>query len=156
MLLKFDSTTGDFDFALTAAGGLDSGVGNGGLLQSAIWASLFTDGVADPADLQPELGDDRRGWWGDSGRAPSDSLACSLLWLHMREKRSEAVRLAIQYAAEDCLQWLVEDGVASAIEVSVAWLASPLEGARLTVTTCEPNGVRRDWTIDLVWSGIAG
>jgi hypothetical protein len=62
MLFQYDPTAGFFDIALTKAGGIDAGVGNGGLLQSAIWTSLFTDGIADPADMEIALGDDRRGW----------------------------------------------------------------------------------------------
>jgi phage gp46-like protein len=155
MRLQYDASTGEFDIALTAAGGLDSGVGNGGILESAIWSSLFSDGLADVADITPDLGDDRRGWWGDSGRAPSDSLARSLLWLYRRAKRNEATRLAIENTARDSLQWLVDDGVVSSIDVAVTFLPDPLEGVRIVVTSYEPSGIRRDWTTDLIWSGIA-
>jgi phage gp46-like protein len=155
MFFQYDDTTGFFDVALTAAGGIDCGVGNGGILESAVWTSLFTDGLADPADLTPDLGQDRRGWWGDSGQAPSDSLARSLLWLFMRAKTDEATRVAIQNSCEDALQWMVDDGIFSALTVTVQWLAAPLEGVGIRIDAWEPSGVQRNWQQDLVWSGIA-
>jgi phage gp46-like protein len=155
MRLIYDDSTGFFDLALAKSGGLDSGVGNGGLIESAIWSSLFTDGCADPSELTPDLGDDRRGWWGDSGRSQPESLARSLLWLYRRAKQDENTRLAILRNADASLQWLREEGVVSDIAVEVSFLPSPLEGVQITVTTFEPNGVRRDWKVDQVWGGLA-
>jgi phage gp46-like protein len=154
MNFQYDPTTGYFDLARTAAGGIDSGVGNGGILQSAIWASLFTDALAQADDLTPDLGSDRRGWWADAGKQPVDSMG-SLLWLYRRGKRNETTRVAIQNTAQDSLQWLVTDGVVSAIDVAVTWLPDPLEGVQIVVTSTEPAAVQRNWRVDLVWGGIA-
>jgi len=156
MRFVFDPATGFFDLALTPSGGLDSGVGNGGILASAIWTSLFSDGLADAADLTPDLGADRRGWWADSGRPIEDSLARSQLWLYRRARKDDRTKLAIQTAAEEAVQWLVDDGVVSKIDVSVDWLADPLEGIGVCVRSSEPPNVVRDWKVDLVWAGIAG
>jgi phage gp46-like protein len=153
MNFQFDPMTGTFDLALTAAGGIDSGVGNGGILRSAIWGSLFTDALAQVDDLTPDLGQDRRGWWADAGKQPSDAMG-SLLWLYRRGKRNEKTRLAIQNTAQDSLQWLVTDGVCLAIDVAATFLPDPLEGVQIVVTSTEPNAVRRDWQVDLVWGGI--
>lgn len=154
MRLQYDPTTGFFDVGLTALGGLDTGIGNGGLLEAAIWVSLFTDAMADPADLTPDLGADRRGWWFDTDQ-PADFRMGSLIWLHMREKKSDAVRLAIENEARASLQWIVTDGLAATIDVATEWLDAPADALRLTVSTTEPNGVRRDWKADLLWGGIA-
>src|SRR5260370_15783144 len=143
MNFQFDPTTGYFDLGLAAGGGMDAGVGNGGILQSAIWASLFTDALAQADDLTPDLGNDRRGWWADAGKQPVDSMG-SLLWLYRRGKRNETTRLAIQTTAQDSLQWLVTDGVVSPIDVAGSWLPHPLEGGQIVVTNTEPApGQRR-------------
>jgi phage gp46-like protein len=158
MRLIYDRTTGFFDIGLTGAGGLDPGIGNAGALEAAVWVSLFTDLLADPADMTPELGGDRRGWWGDSGRAPDASMG-SLIWLHRREKKSETVRLKVENAAREALQWLIDDGIASDVTVEAFFPAQgqaggPRDALALVVTLTEPNGVRRDWKVDLLWSGV--
>lgn len=155
MRLVYDNARGAFDLALTARGGIDSGIGNGGLLEAAVWVSLFTDALADAGDMTPDLGSDRRGWWADSGKAPQDRLG-SLIWLHMREKRTEKVRLQIEAAANEAVRWMVSDGIALEVTVTAAWIDAPRDALRLTVAVFEPNGVRRDWKVDLLWSGIAG
>jgi phage gp46-like protein len=154
MRLEFDPSTGFFDLALTPRGGIDPGIGNGGLLEATVWVSLFSDATADPGELMPELGADRRGWWFDTDE-PAGFRMGSLLWLHMREKKTEAARLAIENTAAASLQWLVEDGVAAAVDVKAEWIDAPRDAIRLTVTTTEPNGVRRDWKVDLLWGGLA-
>lgn len=156
MRLVFDPTRGAFDLALAPGGDLDPGIGNGGFLEGAVWASLFTDALASPDDfaagLTPDLGRDRRGWWADFGRAPEESLG-SLLWLYAREKKSEAVRLSLQAAATRALDWLVDDGVARALTVTVEFL--PADAVGIAVELIRPNGVRDNWRVDLLWSGLA-
>jgi phage gp46-like protein len=155
MRLDFDSTRGTFDLALGAAGGIASGYGDGGALQAAVFVSLFTDALADAADMTPDLGADRRGWWADSGRAPADRMG-SLIWLHLRDKRAETTRLAIETTARESLQWLLDDDIAAAIDVATVWMDAPRDALQLTVGLTEPNGIRRDWKVDLLWGGIAG
>jgi phage gp46-like protein len=155
MRLDYDNTRGTFDLGLTPTGGIDSGYGDGGALQAAVWVSLFTDSLADLADMTPELGGDRRGWWADSGLAPQDRMG-SLVWLHMRDKRTEPTRLAIEATATDALQWIINDGLASAVDVTATWLDAPADTLQLVVGLTMPNGVRRDWKVDLLWAGIAG
>ena len=155
MRLQYDAARGTFDLALTPAGGIDPGIGNGGHLEAAVWVSIFTDALADPSEIPAELGTDRRGWWADGGRNPGEAMG-SLIWLHRREKRSETVRLAIERAARASVQWLVDDGVASVVAVTATLLDRPRDAIGLAVELYEPNGVRRDWKVDLLWSGIGG
>ncbi|MCW5737999.1 MAG: phage GP46 family protein [Enhydrobacter sp.] len=156
MRLVFDQTRGTFDLALAPGGDLDAGIGNGGFLEGAVWASLFTDALASPDDFAagptPDLGRDRRGWWADWGRPPEDSLG-SLLWLYAREKQREAVRLNLQAAATRALEWMVIDGVARSLGVTVEFM--PADKVAIAVELVRPNGVRDNWRADLLWSGLA-
>ena len=155
MRLDYDNTRGCFDLGLTPTGGIDAGYGNGGALQAAVWVSLFTDALADAGDMTPDLGSDRRGWWADAGLAPAQQMG-SLIWLHMREKRTESVRVAIENAARDSLQWLIADGITADVDVTATWIDQPRDAWHRVVNLTEPNGVRRDWTVDLLWAGLAG
>lgn len=89
--------------------------GHGGLLDgddlhTAILLSLFTDRLA-RADDDID-GDDRRGWWGDSG---ATSAIGSRLWLLRRQKLTTQVAIKAEDYAREALAWLMEDAVVSAI-----------------------------------------
>ena len=154
MRLVFDKTRGTFDLARLPTGGIDPGIGNGGLLEGAVWASIFTDLLADPSDLLPDLGPDRRGWWADGGKSPADSMG-SLVWLRMRSKKNETTRKQIENDATVAVQWLLDDGHALEVTVTATWIKE-FDGLMLRVVLIEPNGVRRDWKTDLLWSGVTG
>lgn len=89
--------------------------GGGGLLdgndlETAILISLFTDRLARADDVID--GDDRRGWWGDTG---SEYPIGSRLWLLRREKLTTKVALKAEDYANEALTWLLDDGVVTAI-----------------------------------------
>lgn len=153
MRLQFSVVEGEFDLSLTAAGGIDDGIGNGGRLETSVWVSIFSDLLADPSDMTPDLGTDRRGWWADSGRSAGEAMG-SLIWLYRREKRNEETRLKVERAAQAAVAWLVADGVAASVEVRAELIDRPRDAIALLVALTEPNGVRRDWKVDLLWSGI--
>ena len=86
---------------------------SGSDLQTAIYISLFSDRQARADDDYD--GDDRRGWWGDTG---ADYQMGSRIWLLRRQKLTTRVaNKAIDYAVE-ALQWLIDDGVIASVEVN--------------------------------------
>ncbi|EPF2621975.1 phage GP46 family protein [Yersinia enterocolitica] len=92
--------------------------GGGGLLdgddlETAILISLFTDRLARSDDAID--GDDRRGWWGDTG---SEYPIGSRLWLLRREKLTTKVALKAEDYANEALAWLFDDGVVTAISTN--------------------------------------
>jgi len=155
MRLQYDPSTGFFDIALTPRGGIDAGYGNGGALEAAIWVSLFTDAMADPGDLTPDLGSDRRGWWFDTDQ-PSGFRMGSQLWLQMRAKKNERTRLLVENEARAALQWLIDDGIAIDVAVTASFPDRPADAIAIVVTTTEPDGKSRDWKVDLLWGGVGG
>lgn len=86
------------------------GVLDGDDLHTAILLSLFTDRLARIDDAID--GDDRRGWWGDSGAL---SAIGSRLWLLRREKLTTQVAIKAEDYAAEALAWLTEDSVVTAI-----------------------------------------
>ncbi|MGP2515309.1 phage GP46 family protein [Yersinia sp. 2545 StPb PI] len=86
------------------------GVLDGDDLHTAILLSLFTDRLARIDDAID--GDDRRGWWGDSGAL---SAIGSRLWLLRRGKLTTQVAIKAEDYAAEALAWLTEDSVVAAI-----------------------------------------
>lgn len=90
-------------------------------LATAVILSLFLDARARADDALPDGGTDRRGFWADTVASVAErDRTGSRLWLLSREKTlPEVLRRAHDYAAE-ALRWLVDDGVASRVNVSAA------------------------------------
>lgn len=118
----WNTSYGDWSLA-----GADLASGND--IVSAVLISLFTDRLAGSDDALPDGTPDRRGWWGDV----SNNLIGSRLWLLARAKHTQAtLGLAEAYIAE-ALQWLIDDGLASKIDVHAEWQRSDTLGALITV-----------------------
>lgn len=130
-------TSGDIsvyqgDFQLVA-GDLTSDLG----LNTAIALSLFTDRRADDGDTLPDTHTDRRGWWADDFPPVTGDLFGSRLWLLSRETNTaDVLRRADQYTRE-ALQWLLDDAVASAVDVSVTYPGGPQLAIAVSIT--QPN-----------------
>ena len=95
---------------------LDLGLASAEPLVRNVVVSLFTWRRANPDDPLP--GDEVMGWWGDSfAELPGDRIG-SRLWLLSRSVLTDqVVRQAKEYA-EEALQWLTEDGVATGVAVT--------------------------------------
>lgn len=129
--------------------GLD--LASGDDLATSVLISLFTDARAADDDLVPDPAGDRRGWWGDAGR---DRPIGSKLWLLDRAKQSEETRLRARDYIEDALQWLVDDGVAAGIEVTVAWQRPAFLAAAISIL--EPGGATaRVFNYQWAWKDVS-
>lgn len=108
--VSHDSGT-EFDVAI-AGGDLLAEDG----LETAVLISLFSDRRAEPDDELPDGTGDRRGWWADVFLPVDGDRIGSRLWLLERAKqRPDVPRRAEEFMAE-ALAWLVEDGIAAAVE----------------------------------------
>ena len=120
-------------------------------LRTAVIISLLTDRLADADAAIPDGTSDRRGWWGDLAldvpdAPPVPDLIGSQLWLLAREKQiPETARRAEHYARE-ALQWMLDDGVATAVEAHASF---PRRGwIALAVTIWQGNS---SVTFDPMW-----
>lgn len=138
----FDLAVADGDLAVDAG------------LETAVTISLFTDRRAEPDDILPDGGSDRRGWWGDAWPAVEGDRIGSRLWLLSREKQApDVLRRAREYAAE-ALQWLVADGIASDVQVEAG---NPRPGLlALDIRITRPDRSEVDIRYDNVWEVIRG
>lgn len=119
-------------------------------LKTAVLVSLFTWRRAEPDDTLPDPRGSRRGWWGDLLAARPIG---SRLWLLAREKQTaEVVRLAREYA-EEALQWLIDDGVCSSVDVFTEIVQAGMLGLRCTFT--KPNGSALTLQFDFAWRNLS-
>lgn len=90
-----------------------------GELESAVIISLFSWRRAKEDDnIEPNQ--PREGWWGDKAESEENISypIGSRLWLLRREKITPAIiQNAVDYAKE-ALQWLVDDGIVSSVDIS--------------------------------------
>jgi phage gp46-like protein len=144
--LEFSTTAREADLVVEAAD-----LKPDDSLRTAVLISLFTHARVDDDSLPPgEL--DRRGWWGDSfATVPGDKIG-STLWTLQREKLTPALRSRAERLAERALRWLIEDGVAAAVEVS-SEIHAP-DGLYLRVVVVEPEASRVEFLFPFVWEGV--
>jgi phage gp46-like protein len=140
--LRWDG--GALDFALEGADLLADDT-----LETAVWISLFSDRRA-PAEIALPAGEtDSRGWWGDAYADQAGDAIGSLLWLLAGQKQTEATRQQAETWAREALQWLVEDGAATAVEVAASYPARLRLGLQIAIT--EPTGRRRICQAVMPW-----
>ena len=117
----------------------------GGELASAVLISLFSDRRAEPDDDLTDFSDDRRGWWAESDFG-------SRLWLLERAKETQnTLQRAKTYCAE-ALQWLIDDGVAKAIETDARWVRRFMLGIIITVR--KNDGSLEPMRFEWAWKGL--
>lgn len=120
-------------------------------LETAVILSIGLDRRADDDDGLPD-DVDPRGWWGDSyADVPGDQIG-SKFWLLARAKQLPSVAQQVKEYAEQALQWLVDDGVASSVICAAQWIAEYTLG--LTVTINRPNQKPFERQYQYVWSAM--
>lgn len=108
-------------------------------LVRAVIVSLFTWRRANPDDDLPST--DLMGWWGDSYADVQGDRIGSRLWLLSRSVlTADTVRRAEEYARE-ALQWLLDDQVATALQVSAQRVGLSALSVSVLVTRAESGQV---------------
>ncbi len=93
-------------------------------LETSVIISLFSDRRATTEQIPVELPqDDRRGYWGDVRQAVEGDQTGSLLWLLAREKQLPATLARAEQYCREALAWMVEDKIATSVEVSAEYAA---------------------------------
>lgn len=108
-------------------------------LLPAVMVSLGTDRRAAASDLIPDGTDDRRGWWADFLEA--DAMG-SRLWLLARAKNTPDTLTEAQDYTAEALQWLVADGIWSAMNIKAS--APDRQTLLIRIRPTYPNGQTGD------------
>jgi len=118
-------------------------------LDTAVLLSLFLDRRADADDGVP-LDKDPRGWWGDSFATVAGDRIGSKLWLLSREKQLATVAQRAQTYAAEALAWLIDDGVASDVDVQAIFVAPGRLTLAIAITRPQAPPFNRQY--QYVWS----
>ena len=149
ILVQWDNTNTIGDWSL-ADGDLQTGQD----LETACLVSLFTDKLATPDFVPTDGTSDRRGWWADLYN--DQPLGSSLWQLERAKKTRDTLGLARRYA-QDALQWLIDDGVASSVFVDTRWLGNPngstMMGIAIAIT--KPDGSLTRFVYGWAWDNLA-
>ncbi len=143
--LKFDPLDLKFDLGIVK-NDLETDDG----LETAVIISLFCDRRITDKELPPGE-TDKRGWWGDAVDPENQDLIGSKLWLLFREKQTqESLDRAKEYC-EEALQWLLDDGIASAVDVETSYP----EAGRIVIAAVitKPEGNEVKYKYNLIWEG---
>lgn len=145
--LDFTAARGG-DFAIAAN---DLVIDDG--LVPAMEMSLLLDRRC-PADAEiPDGSADQRGWWGNALPDITGDEYGSLLWLLSRQKTTQDVLLKAVSHARHALQWMIDDGIASAVDVVAEFTTPSMLGLQVTVT--KPNGASLTQAFSLAWAAQA-
>ncbi|WP_163371084.1 phage GP46 family protein [Endozoicomonas acroporae] len=130
----FIDLTQGIDRALTSAGLAED---NG--LETAVIISLFTDARAFPDDGLPP-GADPRGVWSDSLTQTATPTG-SRRWLLARAKQNNETLLKLVDYDRESLSWLLDSGLASAVNISAEWVANGVISEQISITLADGSAL---------------
>jgi len=105
-------------------------------LETAILTSILSDQRADESQVpQPEF---RRGWIGDLVTPFPGVKYGSLIWLTEQSRLTQSVLNSIKDFAQKSLQWMIDTGLANAVEATATRQGS--NTVLLTIRVVSPGG----------------
>ncbi|BBT38940.1 phage GP46 family protein [Pseudomonas putida] len=111
--------------------------------------SLLTWRRAESGDVLDDA--ERYGWWGDSFPSVADDRIGSRLWQLRRRTLTEATMRDAEVFARESLAWMLEDGRAANVDVTVTRGADRLN---MAVSITLRDGRQLDFTLDKLWQVI--
>lgn len=145
MDVRLEVINGELDVAIGTNGDLLADDG----LRTAVALSLLSDRRARADDTIPDGTTDQRGWWADALADRQGDQFGSRLWLLSREKDLEEVRRRAEGYARESLEWLLDDRVATDIEVEARTVGS--DRLLIDVAVIRGDGTRLAEQFDYVW-----
>lgn len=137
------------DITLTINGVESSALTVEDRLTRAVIVSLFTWRRANADDVTEGQ---KMGWWGDTTAEVMNDRIGSRLWLLAREKALPSTLTRAQEYAQEALEWMVEDGLASRIKVEAERRGA--DGLALSATIYRTNGQVMNLRFDNAWESI--
>ena len=124
----------------------------GHALPAAVLMSLLTWRRAQDGDDVADFAGEKFGWWGDSYAAVPNDLFGSRIWTLFRSKLTARTPIEVEALARESLAWLIEDQVASHVDVNAERLG--LSTIALNVIVSRFDGTTRVLRFDNVWGAL--
>lgn len=106
-------------------------------LENSVLISIMTVARAEPSDVLPDNTDRRRGWFGDAYLENPEDTTGSRLWILSRSKLTAKILPQVRQLFAECLEWMVQDGVATSVRVQVAIYTSEIVAVLIQITEPE-------------------
>lgn len=119
-------------------------------LYRALIISLFTWRRKNTSDDS----DHPYGWWGDSYPSIANDKIGSRLYLLTRSKLNNQTANFAKIYIKEAVQWMINDGLASRIDVSVKRIDLTVLVA--TINIFKEDGSNEEYRFDNLWSKING
>lgn len=118
-------------------------------LETAVLISLFTDRYVESEDLPPNIFVNQ-GWWADRIDENETDRTGSRIWVFNRTgKINNETRNGLVDACKEALQWMIDLGIASRIEVTGTLVVG--ERIDLDIQIFKPEG--DDIPFEFLWDG---
>lgn len=114
---------GYFDIDIADSGDFDTTDGLDTAFKMSILEQVMDESIDEPSK--------RGGWWGNQIRSDLYELG-SLIWTYYQSREGEDTESNIQDAILSCLQWTIDDSIASRIDVDLV-LADGTVSANISV-----------------------
>jgi len=127
-----------------------------GLSESVLCSLGFDRRVSE--DELPDGEDNRRGTWMDEFEPAGDGGIGSKLWLLARSKPTPAVLPRAEEFAKEALSWMIEDQVASLIEITASFgTIEGLDGVALLLSgeVHRPQVGKASFKFGVLWDQLA-
>ncbi|WP_455820595.1 phage GP46 family protein [Pseudomonas cerasi] len=119
-------------------------------LTRAVLISTGTWRRAEPDDSPEEV----NGWWGDSFPTVQNDRIGTRLYLLKRQKLTNKTPLKVREYLQQCLQWLVDDRLASRVDVTAE--RTGIDTLIASVTISRMDGTQQTISFDDLWSELNG
>jgi len=121
-------------------------VSNGPDIETAVAISIFTDRRANDGD--DVEGTNRRGCWIDTYRK---NKIGSRLWLLGRRKATAETLKEAKGMVEECLAWIIDDGVAEEVVVENEWASYDPNRMNMLVQIIKPDESVLTFKFNYAW-----
>lgn len=150
LAISLDATTGVYDLSLTADGS-DLATEEG--LFTSVALSLLLDRQATVSDTLPYKGDkDRRGWFADEFNGFNIG---SRRWIFLPQGVTQVAMRQIEAADKESLQWMLDDGVAQSVGVTVTQTGPESFDEEIVITHPSAGGIQVNrWTVNWAAQGV--
>lgn len=118
-------------------------------LETAVIISVFSDQRVTNEELPPGI-EFKRGWWADLFPEVEGDRIGSKQWILNRSTNTLETVAQLENLVRESLQWMLDDGVASAIEVSAAIDENNPELKTLAIEITRPSGGETD-RFGIIW-----